>query len=305
MKHQIILTLTLIALLLTIPLLATACAPAEAAWGSKERPIKMAIIPYVETQKLVTAFQPFVDLLEKETGYKIEFSVPSSDAATIEAMGAKKLDVAWFGPLAYVLAHDKYGADVILVSVQKGATSYRGMIIVRADSGFKTVADLKGKRFAFSSPTSTSGYLYPAYVFIQQGMNPKTFFQEYTFAGGHDKAAIAVYNKQVEGAAVYEDVRENLLQTFPDAMTVLKPIAYTEWIPNDNVAVGQHVPADVKEKIKAALIKVVNTPEGKKALVEAIGTERLDPIQDSAYNPVRETAKAMGINLDELLPKPK
>lgn len=307
-RHRSLL-MALIAAIVLLPVVA-ACAPGgEQPLGSKENPIKMAMVPYVETQKLITDFKPFVEILEKETGYKIEFSVPTSDAATIEAMGAKKIDVAWFGPLAYVIAHDRYGAEVVLVSqeAKSHSTKYRGMILVRTDSGINSLADLKGKRFAFSSPTSTSGYLYPAQVFVKNGIKPdKTFFSEVVFAGGHDKAVIALYNKQVDGAACYEDVREEIVKsTLPDIMEKTKVLAYTEWIPNDNVAIGKHVPKEVRDRLVKGLQAAIRSPEGKKALVKTVTTEDLLPIEDSAYDPVRQVAKEMGINLADLLPKPK
>src|SRR4051812_43046134 len=69
--------------------------------GSAERPLKMAFTPSADTQKILATAKPLADLLEKETGYKIESSVPTAYAPLVEAMGANQVDVAWLAPFAY------------------------------------------------------------------------------------------------------------------------------------------------------------------------------------------------------------
>ncbi|MBI4758856.1 MAG: phosphate/phosphite/phosphonate ABC transporter substrate-binding protein [Chloroflexi bacterium] len=288
-----LLSLALVLLVIPATGLLAGCGPGEKPIGSPERPIKMAFVPYLETQKLFLTMKPFVDLVEKESGYKIDFSVPTSYAATIEAMGANKVDVAWYGPYAYVLAHDKFGAEVILTSVQYGNTKYRGQIIVRADSGLNSLENLKGKKFAFVESSSASGYLYPKALLVSKGYVPEKYFSDIVFAGGHDKVIIAVYNKQVDAGAIYEEARTTLEKTLPDIMAKTKVIAYTDWIPNDNVAVRKGLPKEVKDKLTEALVKVVSSPEGKKALKEAIGTEGFALARDSDYDPIRQAARVL------------
>lgn len=266
--------------------------------GTDANPIKMVMIPFVDANQLVKDMTPFVDLVAKEAGYKIKFDVTTSYGPAIEGMGAGKVDVAWYGPLQYVLAHDKYGADVMLVSQQKGSTQYRGAFFVRTDSPYKKLEDVKGKRVAFTDSASTSGYLYPNALIKSRGLDPKNFFSDVIFAGGHDKSLIALYKGEVDVAAAFETAREERVkQTLPDILEKTRVLEYTDWIPNDNVAVGKHVPKDVVEKLKAALMKVTSTPEGSAALVKAIGTEKLLPIEDKAYDPIRVAAQALDIDL--------
>lgn len=268
--------------------------------GSAENPIKMGIVPFIETQQMVTNMQPFLALLEKETGYKYTFDAPTSYAVLIESMGAGRVDVGWFGPLAYVLANQKYGAQVIAVSVNsQNATSYRSEILVRADSPIKTIADLKGKKFAWVDPASASGYLYPRALIASAGYDPETFFSQQIFAGGHDKAVIALYNGQVDAAATYEGARQTVEKTLPDVMQKTRVIATSVNIPNDNVAVRKDLPPEVVQRLRDGLLKVTSTEEGKIALNKAIGTSGLAPAKDSDYDPVRQAAKVLNLNLEE------
>ena len=289
----------LLFLIFVLSLLVGCRTPVQAPLGSAENPIKMGIVPFLETQQMVTNMKPFLEMLEKETGYKYTFEAPTSYAVLIESMGANRVDVGWYGPLAYVLAKQKYGAEVIAVSINsQGATRYRSEILVAANSPIQSVADLKGKRFAWVDPGSASGYLYPRALFADTGNDPDKFFGEQIFAGGHDKAVIAVYNGQVDGAATYEGARLTLEKTLPDVATKTRVIAQSGWIPNDNVAVRKGLPPEVVTKLRDGLLKIAGTEEGKAALKKAIGTNGLEPTTDSAYDPVRQAAKVLKLDLE-------
>jgi phosphonate transport system substrate-binding protein len=79
----------------------------------------MAIVPFVETQRLVRGMQSLSDELGRETGLSYTGDVPTSYAAVVEAMCAERVDIGWVSPLAYVLARAQCGADMSLVSVTR------------------------------------------------------------------------------------------------------------------------------------------------------------------------------------------
>jgi phosphonate transport system substrate-binding protein len=285
-------------------LLLAACAPAptQPALGTESNPIKMAMIPFANAEQIIKDMTPFVELVAKESGYKIKFDVTTSNAPAIEGLCSSKLDVVWFGPLGYVIAADKCGAQVMLVTEQKGSSKYRGAFFVQKNSPYQKLEDLKGKRVAFTEPTSTSGYLYPNGLLKSKGLDPKTFFGEAIFSGGHDAAVIALYKGQVDVAAAFENTPETRVQkTLPDVLDKVRPLEYTDWIPNDNVAAGKHVPPEVVEKLKAALMKVTSTPAGSAAMAKAITSDKLVPIDDKAYDPIRVAAKSLGLDLEKAI----
>src|SRR6187402_2719981 len=82
--------------------------------GTPENPIKMAIVPFIESGRLVKGMQLLSDELKKETGLSFTGDVPTSYAAVVEAMCADRVDIGWVSPLAYILAHEKCGADMSL-----------------------------------------------------------------------------------------------------------------------------------------------------------------------------------------------
>jgi phosphonate transport system substrate-binding protein len=287
---------------------------ADGELGSASKPIKMAFVPSANTQSIIANGQPIADQLSKITGYKYEISVPTSYAAVIEAMGSEKADVAWLAPFAYVLANQKYQAQVIMTSVRNNSTSYPSVIIT-ADPSVKKLEDLKGKKFAYVDKASASGYLYP-FAYIKNAVgNPDSFFSEVLFAGGHDKVVTAVYNGQVSGGAIFggppdkngkpTDARVQIEKAFPDVFQKVRIIAESEEIPNDTVSVRAGLTQAMRDQIQNGLIVLANSDEGHAALFKLYAIDGLLPVQDSFYDPVRQTANDAGLtDLSSLYPSP-
>ena len=272
--------------------------------GTTANPIKMAMVPSLDTQKLVVSGEKLAQLMEKETGLKYEVSVPTSYTAVITAMGAETVDIGWLSPIPYIIAHDKYGVKVALKTVRKGSTDYYSFIIARNDSGLKKLADLKGKTFAYGDPVSTSGTIYPKHLIRTSGYNPDTFFSNAIYAGAHDRVVIAVYNKQVDAGAIYgqpgDDARNRVLAALPDVMSKTSVIAESIPIPNDTVSLRKGLPPAIEKKIIAGLIAASKSPEGRKLLYDVGSIDGFVPAKDSDYDSVRKVAKAENIQLEQI-----
>lgn len=270
--------------------------------GSPDNPIKMAFVPSLETGQITTSAEKLAKAIQDKTGYSIKVDVPVSYAAVIEALGAGRVDVAWFNPLSYVLAHDKYGADVLLITERDGHTDYFGIILVRKDGGIKKLQQLKGKKFAFVDPLSTSGTLYPKQLLMENGVNPDKDLKS-LFAGGHDKAIIALYNKQVDGCSCYggynSDARDRVVKTVPDIKKETTIIARTASIPNDNVSVSKNLPPAMREKLRNALLQIAHSPGGSQMLLDVADISGLQPAKDSDYASLRKMIKTVGLDVEQ------
>lgn len=284
----------------------TAGGETPAAVGTAERPLNMVFVPAVNSEELATSASQMAQLLEKETGYKVKGSVGTSYSTVVEAMGAGQVDIGWLNPFSYVLAHNKYGAEPLLITTRRGSRNYFGVIITRKDSGINSLKDLKGKKFAYVDPLSTSGTIYPQLAMMAAGIDPKKDLAQTIFAGGHDKVVIAVYNKQADAGAIYggggTDARARVQSTIPDVIEKTKIIAQTDPIPNDNVSVRKELPADAKEKLKTALLKIAGSDAGRRIL-ESYNIDGLDQVKDSDYDSIRKAAQGLGINLEEVIRK--
>ncbi len=277
----------------------------------------MAFVPSVETRTILESGNRIAHLLEMATGYQFESFVATSYAGVIEAMGARRADIGWFNTLSYVIAHEKYGVEVRLITVRFGVPYYRAEVITRAASGINSLADLKGKRFAFVDPASTSGYLFPLAGLKKAGYDPQKFFGQTIFAGSHNNVVLAVYQGRVDAGAVYDDARATVQRTLPDIMQKVKVVWKSDLIPNDNVSFRAALPTDVKDRVARALLLFAEQPAGLDALKSALEIEALADYQllvtkykvnvrslDAFYDPVRDVARYAGINLEDYV-KPR
>lgn len=297
--------------------LALGCAAAGPAPAPAQTKLVMAFVPSGEARTILESGTRVARLLETATGYRFESFVATSYAGVIEAMGAGRADIGWLNTFSYVIAHQRYGVEVRLVTVRFGLPYYRAEIITQAGSGITTIADLRGKRFAFVDPASTSGYLFPLAALKKAGYDPARFFGQTVFAGSHNNVVLAVYQGRADAGAVFEDARATVQRSLPDVMQKVTVIWHSEPIPNDTVSFRRGLPPDVTDRVTSALLRFSQTPAGLDALkslyeIEALADYHLlvttykvrTPSLDAFYNPVRDVARYAGINLEELI-KPR
>jgi len=267
--------------------------------GSDRKPIVMAFVPSTEAEKIVEGAGTLMQMLEDETGYRFKDYVATSYIAVVEALGKGHVQVAWLPTLAYVLAHERNGAEVVLKVVRHGRDTYYGLIITRVDSGIETLEDLKGETFAFVDAASASGHLYPRALLLKHGVDPDTDLERYVFAGGHDSAVLAVYKGNVAAGAIYDDAREKFSETIPEVFEQTKVIGKTDPIPSDTVAIAADVPPEVAKAITEALLRLVHTEEGKQAMYEIYNVEDLVVAGDGDYDSVRDMATVLDLDLEK------
>jgi phosphonate transport system substrate-binding protein len=152
------------------------------------------------------AFKPFTDYLGKCVSKKVVFYQVQSNAAEIEAMRSGRLHVGGFstGPTAFAV--NIAGAVPFAVKgYEKEFQGYNLIVIVKKDSPFQKLADLKGKKVAHTSPSSNSGHMAPLALFPAQGLTPDKDYK-ILFSGKHDSSVMGVNSGDYEAAAVASDV---------------------------------------------------------------------------------------------------
>ena len=267
--------------------------------GTEKNPIIMSFVPSGDTEEIVAGGNLIADMIGEKTGLKIVANVGTDFSAVREAMGAEKAHIGWLNTFNYVLAAEKYDVDVGLVTSRFGTTSYKGQIIVRADSGIESLEDLKGKVMCWVEPSSTSGYIIPRIMLMANGIQDSDFAQTVE-AGSHNNVVAAVYNGDCDAGATYSDARSSIEEDYPDVKDVVAVLATTVDIPNDNVAFSKDLDADVRAKIVAALLEIAQSEEGVAALGEVYSIEGLEVADDSFYDGFRADLSKAGIDIEEL-----
>ena len=289
----------LIALLALLVLILAGCG-GQAKLGTQDNPIVMSFVPSGDTQQIIASGDKLAQMIQDKTGLVIKANVGTDYAAVREAMGADKAHIGWLNTFNYVLANEKYGVDVALVTVRYGSTSYKGQIIVRSDSGIKTLDDLKGKVMCWVDPNSTSGYIVPRIMLQANGIDPDKDFAKTIEAGSHNNVVTQVYNGECDAGATYVDARSSVEKDIPDVKEKVVVLATTTDIPNDNVSFVKDFPQDMRDQIVTALLEISKSEEGKQALNELYEIEGLEPADDSFYDGFRAMLSKAGINIEEL-----
>jgi phosphonate transport system substrate-binding protein len=285
-------------------------APAGPRLGSPERPIHLAFTPSAEVQRLTTTGNAIAAALGQATGLSWRVTVPTSYAAQIEAMCAGQVDIGFIAPLQMTLLLDKKCGSPILAALRLDenrqlSATFNSQILVRTDTGINTIQDLRGKKFAFVDPVSTSGHLFPLLLIRREaGQEPRAFFSETIFAGSHPNAVLAVYNKRVDAAASFTDARvrtvgtRELAANMPaDVLETTKVIAKAGPIPNDGIALRKDFPDDIAAQVKQALLDYAKTDDGKKNLKDLFAWDGIQEVSASFYDPVLEAAMLAGLDV--------
>ncbi len=163
--------------------------------------------------------------------------------------------------------------------------------------GMSCTADLSkvvGKRVAFTSESSTSGYIYPALQLIRAGIDPETDIVP-IFSGSHDASVAAVYNGDADIGISYDDARRSMRKTNPDVGDTVVVFNITGEIPNDVVAASSLLPDSLQNAVYNAISAYLMTDEGEAAFDEMYGWTDIRRAVESDFDIVREAAAILGI----------
>jgi phosphonate transport system substrate-binding protein len=259
--------------------------------------LKISFIPVESTEEIAKRYQKIVDYLSKELNMKVTPYVANDYSAVIEAMRAKHVDVAWFGPFSYILAAKEADAEAFVNPInESGQDVYYCYFITHKDSGIKSIQDLKGKTFTFGDPASTSGHLIPRYILTKAGLDPDKDMKT-QFSGGHDATALAVKNKKVDAGAMASEIYERLVNKKMISTDEVIVFFKSDPLPLDPWAYRKDLPQEIKDKVKKALLEIdKKDPEALK------GTSfiKFKEVDDSRYDAIRDVAKTLNLDLKKL-----
>ena len=288
-----------------VGLLTTSCKPTQL--GTKANPITIYFTPSVETKVIEKNSRTFIKYLEKHTDLSFKAHIPSNYYTVIEALGSKRADISIMNSFGYLLANQKFGAKAKLKVIRRGKDYYRGQIIAHVDSKINGIKDIEGKRFAFTNPTSTSGFLFPLKILVDNKVTPKRTL----YAKSHSNVVKMIYNREVDAGATFysspsgdgviRDARVLIKKKFPDVSEKIKIIEITENIPNDPFVFRKNFPEDLEKKFILTLKKFLLTKAGKKAFENIYGVTDVVDAKDVNYNALRDLIKKVDIDINQLI----
>ena len=255
--------------------------------------LRVSAIPDEAPTELQRKFAPLGKYLEKELGMKVSF-VPASDyAAVVEALASDKLDLAWLGGFTFVQASIRTKGTAIPL-VQREEDARFTSKFITGDANIRTLADTRGRVFAFGSPSSTSGHLMPRYFLMQDGINADTDFKNVAFSGAHDATLAFVASGKADAGVLNASVWKKLVEqqkVDPKVRVIATTPPYFDY--NWTVR-GDLDPALIK-KIAAAFLKLdAGNPEHAEILALQRATKFI-PTKKDNYDGIEQAAKAAGL----------
>jgi phosphonate transport system substrate-binding protein len=194
--------------LITIGLSGCDQVPSRAAkaddWRADIKQVRMGVAGGEEGSVVLGTWKQYQIFLESATELPTKLYRASDYNGVIQAMVSGQVDISQLGPAAYASLDEQVGpkaAPILIQRSNEGATGYYSGILVRADSPYRKIDDLKGKTIGYVDFNSTSGYLYPRWKLRDQGIDPDTFFSNSAITGGHTQGVLALANRQFDAVA--------------------------------------------------------------------------------------------------------
>ncbi|WP_181016212.1 phosphate/phosphite/phosphonate ABC transporter substrate-binding protein [Pseudanabaena sp. BC1403] len=276
-------------------------APTEVA----QAPLKEVTIAFAtrrDTKDLQNKVDQVTAILSKEVGMPVK-GITADETASVEALKANRANVAFLSGRAALKAEQLSGAKMYLAEVRadySGGKTYNSIFVVPEDSALKTLADptqtleqLRGKRMAFTSRSSGSGFIFPVselvgLKFVDGPDRLEQFFGKVTYGDGYSSALQALLRGQADVAVVSE------YALLPPWITAeegkkLRVLHAVPNVPAHGIVIDDSVPTDLREKLINALLKL-NEPENKDLFLSLYNSTELVKVDHEQHLATMRTA---------------
>ena len=252
--------------------------------------LKVALLPDENAATIIKKNRPLKEYLEEKLGKKVELIVTTDYSSMIEAMRHGRLDLAYFGPLSYVLAKQKSDIEPFAAIRQQGKTTYQAVIIANKSAGITKLEDIAGKDVAFGDKASTSSHLIPKSMLAEKNLYAGKDYKEH-FVGAHDAVAMSVQNGHAQAGGLSKPIFETLVQrglVKPDKVAVIaesKPFPQYPWTMRSSLN------PELRQKIRVAFLEI-NDP----AILKPFKAEGFGAVSDKDYDVVRNLGSLLELD---------
>lgn len=275
--------------------------------------ITLAAIPAENSSDLKASYEPLIKLLERETGSSVEFVQASDYAGVVEGMIADNVDLAFFGPFAYVVAKIN-GAKITplgaVIGEQGEQPGYQSYGLTRSDvADINGLKDFAGKKVCFVDPGSTSGFLYPTAGLIEEGVIKSGSEADVSaamspvFAGGHDSSALSIANGDCDAGFAFDTMVDQTMIEKGDLQPgQLKTVWKSEMIAGSVFAANDSLGAEAIDKLTSIFTEKANVEslqaagfcEGDACRITDERAWGVVPATDADYDGVRHVCDVTG-----------
>ena len=255
--------------------------------------LKVALLPDENAATIIKKNRPLQEYLEKKLDRKVQLIVTTDYSSMIEAMRHGRLDLAYFGPLSYVLAKQKSEIEPFAAIRQKGKTTYQAVVIANTSAGIDRIEDIAGKDVAFGDKASTSSHLIPKSMLAEKKLYAGQNYREH-FVGAHDAVAMSVQNGHAQAGGLSKPIFETLVSRGMIKPEKVKVIAESEPFPQYPWTMRSDLDPQLKQKIKSAFMEI-NDP----AILKPFKAEGFGAVTDKDYDVVHNLGSLLKLDLSK------
>jgi phosphonate transport system substrate-binding protein len=238
---------------------------------------------------------PMVEYLSKALGAQIKYIPVTDYGAAVQALSAGQLDFVWLGGFTHVQARTM--TEVVPLAMRDIDREFQSVFIANVASGITSMEDLKGKKIAFGSKSSTSGRLMPSHFLLSQfNIDPsKDFGGEPVFSGAHDATVKFVESGKVDAGALNKEVWERMVAEGNVDESKVKLIwttpGYVDYVWTSRTA----VPEELRKKFTDAFLSLDPSNPEHQTVLELQGAKKFVPAQPSDFDQIEEISRKLGL----------
>lgn len=250
-------------------------------------PLMASVSAMMSPEENFYYYSRFFEYLSSQIGRRIQFRQRKTYSEVNDLLKSGDLDFAFICSGAYIEAKKTFNAEILAVPQVNGQTNYFAYIIVHIDSGIKSFADLKGKKFTFTDPLSNTGCLYPRYLVAKMGQSVNDFFQDVAYTYSHDNSIQAIESNIMDGASVDSLVFDQIKANHPLRVSHVKVIQKSDPFGIPPFVVHADLDPELKEKIRMVLLNMNQDEEGREILSQ-LEIDCFVRGSDKGYDSIRE-----------------
>jgi phosphonate transport system substrate-binding protein len=172
-----------------------------------------------------------------------------------------------------------------VIAMAGDPADFKGLWIVRKESGIRTPADLKGKTLCYPSPTALAACIMPQYFLHRRGLDIRSDVVS-IYVGSQESSIMNVYLGTAVAGATWPPPWRAFQRDHPEESRGLQVIWETESLLNNAVMVRDDVPAGVRDSVQTLLLRLHLSDEGR-AILAGMETAKFHPASDSSYGVVQ------------------
>lgn len=260
--------------------------PRPATAPSPAKSLRVAVGAMISPQQTFHHYRELLTYLGDKLDRQIHLVQRKTYGEINKLLGRGEIDLAFICSGPYAAGNKLYNLELLAAPEVQGRHFYYSYLIVNAQSPYRSLADLRGRVFAFTDPESNTGKIVPTFWLALLGQRPETFFAQVIYTHGHDNSIMAVARGLVDGAAVDGLIWDFYHRIDPSFTAKTRIIKRSEPFGIPPVVASHYLPLQLKQAIRQVLLTMHQDPQGRKIL-SGLLIDRFVPAQDQWYDSVR------------------